>query len=343
MTIITWPLVAAIAAGIALAAAVICYALLLLLRPLLQRYALALPNARSSHKIPTPQGAGIGVIAATIIVTLAAALRAGFLDDPALWIVLAATTGIAIVGAADDIAQLGVAPRLVLQGVAVTAVLAALPGDVRVAPFLPFFVERILLGIGALWFVNLMNFMDGIDWITAAETIPITAFLLAISVFGGPSDLEISIALALFGAMLGFAPLNKPVAKMFLGDVGSLAIGLLLAWLLIGLAGRGHIAAALLLPLYYVADATVTLCRRILRREKFWVAHRTHFYQRATQSGFTVMQVVTRIFAVNVVLGLLALASVIWTGIAMQIAALAAGAALVTALLYSFASGRKAA
>ncbi|MBS0533685.1 MAG: glycosyl transferase [Proteobacteria bacterium] len=343
MTIIAWPLIAAIAAGIALAAAVICYALLVLLRPLLQRYALALPNARSSHKIPTPQGAGIGVVAATIIVTLATALRAGFLDDPALWILVAATAGIAIVGAADDIAQLGVVPRLILQGIAVAAVLTALPADVRVVPFLPFFIERSLLGLGALWFVNLTNFMDGIDWITAAETIPITAFLLMISVFGGPSDLEISIALALFGAMLGFAPLNRPVARMFLGDVGSLAIGLLLAWLLIGLAGRGHIAAALLLPLYYIADATVTLCRRILRGEKFWVAHRTHFYQRATQNGFTVMQVVTRIFAVNVVLGLLALSSVAWNGIAMQIAALAAGAALVTALLYSFASGRKAA
>ncbi|MCW5691168.1 MAG: glycosyl transferase [Pseudolabrys sp.] len=342
MTIISWPVVAGIAAGIVAAAAVLSYLLLLLLLPLLRRYALALPNARSSHKIPTPQGAGIGVIAATIIVTLATAMRAGFLDDPALWIVLAATAGIAIVGAADDIVQLGVVPRLVLQGVAVAAVLMALPGDVRVVPLLPFWFERALLGIGALWFVNLTNFMDGIDWITAAETIPITAFLLAISAFGGPSDLEISVALALCGAMLGFAPLNKPVAKMFLGDVGSLAIGLLLAFLLIGLAGRGHVAAALLLPLYYLADATVTLCRRIIRREQFWIAHRTHFYQRATQNDFTVMQVVARIFAVNVILGLLALASVVWTGIAVQIAALAAGAAVVTWLLYVFATGRKA-
>jgi UDP-N-acetylmuramyl pentapeptide phosphotransferase/UDP-N-acetylglucosamine-1-phosphate transferase len=343
VTIITWPVVVTIAAGIALAAAVICYLLLLLLRPLLQRYALALPNARSSHKTPTPQGAGIGVIAATIIVTLATALRAGVLEDPSLWIVLAAAAGIAIVGAADDIAQLGVVPRLILQGVAVAAVLVALPADVRVVPLLPFWIERVLLGIGALWFVNLTNFMDGIDWITAAETIPITLFLLAISTLGGPSDLEISVALALCGAMLGFAPLNKPVAKMFLGDVGSLAIGLLLAWMLIALAGRGHIAAALLLPLYYLADATVTLGRRIVRGEQFWVAHRTHFYQRATQNGLTVMQIVTRIFAVNIVLGLLALASVYWTGTAVQIATLAVGGALVAALLYSFASGRKAA
>ena len=70
------------------------------------------------------------------------------------------------------------------------------------------------------------------------------------------------IALALFGAMLGFAPFNRPVAKLFLGDGGSLPIGLVLGWLLLQLAGNGHLAAALLLPLYYVADATITLLRR---------------------------------------------------------------------------------
>ncbi|MBS0246928.1 MAG: glycosyltransferase family 4 protein [Proteobacteria bacterium] len=330
----------ATAAGIVLTAAVIAFALLLALRPLLQRYALALPNARSSHKTPTPQGAGIGVIASTIIVTMALALKAGDIGQGSLWIVMAATAGIAIVGAADDIAQLGVAPRLLLQGVAVAAILFALPGDMRIVPMLPFWLERALLGIGAVWFVNLVNFMDGIDWITAAETIPITAFLVAISAWDQTSELEIAVALALCGAMLGFAPLNKPVAKMFLGDVGSLAIGLLLAWLLIGLAGRGYLTAAILLPLYYIADATVTLLRRLMRGEKVWVAHRTHFYQRATQNGFTVMQTVTRIFAVNIALGLLAMISVIWDGIAADYATPVAGAMLVTWLLRSFAKGR---
>ena len=110
------------------------------------------------------------------------------------------------------------------------------------------------------------------------------------------------VAAALLGAILGFAPFNKPVAKLFLGDVGSLPIGLLLGWLLLELAGRGHLAAAIILPLYYLADTTITLVRRIAAGEPFWQAHRTHFYQRATDNGFTVAEIVGRVFVVNLAL-----------------------------------------
>ena len=108
--------------------------------------------------------------------------------------------------------------------------------------------------------------------------------------------------------MLGFAPFNRPVAKIFLGDVGSLPIGLLLGWCLLQLAWHQQFAAALLLPLYYLSDATVTLLRRMARREPFWAAHRSHFYQRATDNGFTVLRVVSEVFALNVALAALAIA-----------------------------------
>ena len=78
------------------------------------------------------------------------------------------------------------------------------------------------------------------------------------------------------------------MARLFLGDVGSLPLGLLIGWLLLLLAARGHLAAALLLPLYYLVDATITLFRRLMRGERVWLAHRTHFYQRATDNGFSV-------------------------------------------------------
>jgi UDP-N-acetylmuramyl pentapeptide phosphotransferase/UDP-N-acetylglucosamine-1-phosphate transferase len=130
------------------------------------------------------------------------------------------------------------------------------------------------------------------------------------------------------------------VAKLFLGDVGSLPIGLLLSWLLILLAGNGHLAAALLLPLYYVADATITLFRRLMNGERVWEGHRSHFYQRATAGGFKVIEIVTRVFTVNVALALLAFATVQWPSPAITLGALIVGAALVSALLVSFSRGR---
>src|SRR5260370_22185354 len=110
--------------------------------------------------------------------------------------------------------------------------------------------------------------------------------------------------------MDGFAPFNRPVAKIFLGDVGSLPIGLLLGWCLLQLAWHHQFVAALLLPLYYLADATVTLLRRMARREPFWAAHRSHFYQRATDNNFTASRVVGEVFALNVGLAVLAIASI---------------------------------
>ena len=119
-----------------------------------------------------------------------------------------------------------------------------------------------MLFVGALWFVNLVNFMDGIDWMMVAEVVPITAGVALIGALGALPPEALIVALALNGAMLGFAPFNRPVARLFMGDMGSLPIGLLLAWLLILVAGSGHLVAALLLPLYFVADTGATLLRR---------------------------------------------------------------------------------
>jgi UDP-N-acetylmuramyl pentapeptide phosphotransferase/UDP-N-acetylglucosamine-1-phosphate transferase len=124
---------------------------------------------------------------------------------------------------------------------------------------------------------------------------------------------------------------------MFLGDVGSLPIGLLLGWCLLHLAWRGHVTAALLLPLYYLVDATWTLLRRVLRGEPFWAAHRSHFYQRATDNGFTVPQVVGEVFVLNLVLAGLAIASIMRDAATTNIVLLLAGAAAVAIVLRRFA------
>jgi len=302
-------------------------------RPLLQRYALARPNARSSHRVPTPQGAGIAVISATLLVASAWAAWANVAIPPAL---IAATVLIALVGLADDIFSLPVLVRLVLQAAAVGAVVFTAPETARIVPAVPLALERGLLLLAGVWFVNLVNFMDGLDLMTVVEVVPITAALLLLGWLGDLSWPAALLATTLCGAMIGFAPFNRPVAKVFLGDVGSLPIGLLLGWCLLELAWHGQPAAALLLPAYYLADATITLFRRVARREQFWSAHRSHFYQRATDNGFKVPRVVGEVFALNLVLALLAIVSVRAASMPVTLLALLAGAIAVGTVLRRF-------
>ena len=302
-------------------------------RPLLQRYALARPNARSSHRVPTPQGAGIAVISATLMVASVWAAWANVAIPPTL---MAATVLIALVGFADDIVSLPVLVRLVLQAAAVGAVVFTSPETARIVPALPLALERSLILLAGVWFVNLVNFMDGLDLMTVAEVVPVTAGLLLLGWLGELSWPAVLIAATLCGAMIGFAPFNKPVAKVFLGDVGSLPIGLLLGWCLLELAWHGQPAAALLLPAYYLADATITLFRRIARREQFWSAHRSHFYQRATDNGFKVPRVVGEVFALNLVLALLAIVTVRAASMPVTLLALLAGAIAVGFVLRRF-------
>ena len=323
-------------------AALMSALLIVALMPWLKRYALAKPNVRSSHRTPTPQGGGIAVIAATLgaVGVALAIFSLGASHDLNLPKIVAAVLVMTCLGAIDDMRELPAGLRLILQAIVIAGIIYALPDQLRVVPQLPWWLERVLLLIGGLWFVNLVNFMDGIDWMTVAEVIPITATLTVLGIAGALPFYGTLLALALGGAMIGFAYFNRPTAKVFLGDVGSLPIGLILGWLLLLVAGGGHLVAAVVMTLYYLADATITLFRRLIRREPFWEAHRTHFYQRATDKGFSTMAVVARVFVVNIGLGILAVVSVIVPGRSSEIAALTFGAVLVAWLLSVFERGR---
>lgn len=318
-----------------LAALALCAGLIVLLFPILRRYALARPNARSSHRIPTPQGGGIAIIAATLLVAGAAIAITPVFGPLSreLAVVAACAAILAIIGAVDDIRPLDALPRLVVQAMIVAALVAALPAALRIIPLLPWWIERALMVLALVWLVNLTNFMDGIDWITVAEVVPVTAALGIFGLLGAlPPDATL-IAFALCGATLGFAPFNRPAARLFMGDVGSLPIGLLLGWLLVHL-GEHHFAAALLLPLYYLADATVTLLRRWRNGEKLATAHRSHFYQRALDGGMPVMAIIRRVIMLNVALAGLAFTS--WWMPALGMPAIVCGGALVGYVLFSF-------
>ncbi|TCR68876.1 UDP-N-acetylmuramyl pentapeptide phosphotransferase/UDP-N-acetylglucosamine-1-phosphate transferase [Bosea sp. BK604] len=314
----------------------------MLLRPLLVRYALARPNARSSHRVPTPQGGGIAVLAGAFLALGAALL---FLPMPvaardALLLVMAASILLAIVGAWDDIRPLPASIRLVLQALCVGLVLLYAAPEIRLFPALPLPLERALALIAGVWFVNLTNFMDGIDWITVMGIVPL-AGALALAGIAGPLDPASGLlAAALFGGLLGFAPFNKPSARLFLGDVGSLPIGLLTAYLLYRLAGTGAFTAALILPLYHVLDATITLMRRLARGEKVWEAHRSHFYQQATSNGYGVSEIVAQVALLNLGLVALAAMTIAFPNVWVQFAGLFAALLLTGILLRRFSRKR---
>jgi UDP-N-acetylmuramyl pentapeptide phosphotransferase/UDP-N-acetylglucosamine-1-phosphate transferase len=327
----------------ALAAALLAAGLIALLHPLLVRYALARPNARSSHRVPTPQGGGIAVLIAALVAAGAALVwSVGTLGLIALMVPALAAIALAIVGGLDDIRPLSPLLRLALQAACVAAVILWSDPDRVLPEAVPLGLERAILILAGTWWVNLVNFMDGIDWITVAQVVPLTG---AICLFGLAGIVPLPVlfaAAALLGAMLGFAPANRPVARLFLGDVGSLPIGLLTGWMLVELARAGALPASLLLPLYYLADATITLLLRLRRGERVWQAHRSHFYQRACDNGFGVMAIDARVFGLNLVLAAFAGATIIRPHGPVVLVCMIAGAALVVLTLRSFATPRRA-
>jgi UDP-N-acetylmuramyl pentapeptide phosphotransferase/UDP-N-acetylglucosamine-1-phosphate transferase len=173
-----------------------------------------------------------------------------------------------------------------------------------------------------MWFINLYNFMDGIDGISGVETISIGAgAALTAALAGGPLAWQVMAGgLALAAAGAGFLTMNWHPARVFLGDAGSIPLGFLGGGLLIALAAGGQPAAALILPAYYLVDATVTLVRRLLRGEKVWLPHKSHAYQAAHQAGLAHDAICRRIMLCNVLLAVLAVLS-IWQPLAALAAA----------------------
>jgi len=310
----------------------------------LKARAVATPNHRSSHTVPTPQGGGIVVVPVTLVTSgVALWLIGSHVPGGPLYAALvgAATLALTAVGFIDDMRRVSIALRLVAQVLALAIVIGLMPSHLRVLPApVPLVVERILLIGAALWFVNLFNFMDGIDLISVAETVAIALGLVVLTAFGLTPEWHGIVAAALAGAMLGFAPWNKPAARLFLGDAGSIPIGFLLAVLLIHMAAEGALVAALILPLYYFADATITLIRRLLRGERVWEAHRQHFYQQATRNGFSVIATVRRIAVLDAALIALAVIATLRGSAWAPLTALVAAAAAVAWTLRTFARGR---
>ncbi|MFL5267627.1 MAG: MraY family glycosyltransferase, partial [Stellaceae bacterium] len=260
------------------------------------------PNNRSSHMVPIPRGGGVAAIGSVLLAWLLLAWQ-GLVAGDVIAISLGAAL-LAIVCWVDDLRGLSPAPRLAAQAAAVAIGVSVLlqPQDPLHGWLWPP-AQLAIVGVVWVWAVNLFNFMDGIDGIAGTEAASIGAGLLVFTTFGAGADPVLALlCAALLGGSIGFLVWNWSPARIFLGDVGSAPLGYLLGFLLLGLAVRGFWKIALILPLYFLADATITLGRRLLRGERVWQAHREHFYQLAVRRGLSHAAVVKRIIAADAVL-----------------------------------------
>jgi len=252
------------------------------------------PNDRSSHLIPTVRGGGISIMAGMFIA--AACVSRQFEDGPLLLISFAGL-GLAVVSFIDDLRTVGVVQRLGCQLLAaVVAIYALRVSSIEVAlsesssvqvPFL------LSVGVGVLWitgYTNAFNFMDGINGLAGGQAL-VTSLGTAVLVGIQLQSLQaapVLVSLCLAGASLGFLQHNFPKADMFMGDVGSAPIGYLLAVLTLWSAlivGWWMLIPLALLHANFVLDSGITFIRRVLHGDRWYEAHREHFYQRLLRSG----------------------------------------------------------
>jgi UDP-N-acetylmuramyl pentapeptide phosphotransferase/UDP-N-acetylglucosamine-1-phosphate transferase len=284
-----WPAAVAVATGL-----LTCLATRALIPILAHREILDRPNERSSHRVATPRGGGIAVIG-SIVLAWVVLTRAELVPPGVFGIALGAVL-LAAVSWLDDLRGLSPVVRLLAQAAAVAIGVFVLPGPQNAS-------HLAMIGLLWIWWINLFNFMDGVDGLAGSEAAAIGAGLLLFASVGAGADPALrALAAPVAGAAIGFLVWNWSPARIFLGDVGSVPLGYVLGFLLLDLAARGRWKIALILPLYFLADATITLARRLVRGERVWQAHREHFYQQAVSRGLGHIAVVERVIAADIVL-----------------------------------------
>ena len=244
------------------------------------RRLLDIPNERSSHEVPTPRGAGVVIVA---VVSLALALVSAFVPHHG-WTIAAAALVVAAVSAVDDVRPLPTAVRLLVHvACASVAVLSIGP-----ATGLPGTSSALVLGV--LWVVgltNAYNFMDGIDGIAGAQAV-VTGGTAAIAAGAAALPFESAAGAAFAGAAAGFLVYNWAPARVFMGDVGSAFLGFAFACLALRVGSASvPLATTIAASLWpFLFDTSLTLLRRVARRENILVSHRSHLYQRLVICGW---------------------------------------------------------
>lgn len=289
-------------------------------------------TARSNHSGPARQIGGLAA-APVAIAAVAAAAFTGFVE-PAFAVAAVATAALlAVLGFLDDRRDLAAGAKLAGQFAAAILLLWFLEPGLRVLPdMVPFAVERVLLAIALVWWINMTNFMDGLDLMVVAG-IGVPHAVIAVAGAAGLVDSEPAIlSAAIAGVLFGFALFNIPPARIFLGDSGSLALGLLSGAAVLLLAVRSPWAA--LLPFaFFLVDSVSTIVLRSLRGQNVLAAHSAHAYQVVRRAGRPVPSIVAEVAVTSILASALAVAGLRW-GAPYDLAAFVAGGALAAASVY---------
>ncbi|QDT90779.1 MraY family glycosyltransferase [Gimesia algae] len=276
-----------IAVGVFLVS-LICTCVILNLAPILGL--VKSPTNRCSHVMPTPRGGGVSFVVSSLI-AFSILYFSGSISGPVIPVILAGGTLIAALGFWDDLHNVPVRYRLVAQAAIVAASVYALSP----LPALEFWgfnlnVSWFTWGIATfalIWWLNLYNFMDGIDGLAGGEatSILVAATLLISLKTASFEATEQILMLLLTVALLGFMALNWPPAKIFMGDVGSTYLGYMLGMLALTslCSGSLNLWVWLIIPAVFWVDATFTLLRRMIRRDCWYQAHQSHAYQRLSR------------------------------------------------------------
>ncbi len=261
------------------------------------------PNDRSSHSSPTPKGGGIAILAVFFLSLFTLSIFDFFPIDYFYYLFLICSI-LGTVSFLDDIYGLHPILRLIIHAVCVyLAISFGLIKGGLFSGLVPPFIEVLIITIVWVWFVNLFNFMDGIDGIIGVQTVAIGIGVLLIA-----SSVTVGlVGLILAAAACGFLVLNWYPAKIFLGDVGSIPVGFLVGWLLLSVAAESNWISTIILSIYFLIDTGFTMLKRLLKGELIWVAHKEHFYQVAAQQRKTHSSVSGSVAIANIFFVILAI------------------------------------
>ncbi len=259
------------------------------------------PNERSSHVTPTPKGAGLVLIPILAIAWIILGHMSDLLPVRETAGIAALALLLAAISWIDDLRHVSAMIRLAAHFIVAAIAVEMMPDNILFFHGLfPEKTDAVAAVVLLVWFINAFNFMDGIDGISGTTSIAIGLGVIVVATMS--SAYLTPFAGALVGTTAAFLIWNWHPAKIFLGDVGSAPLGLLIGWLLLSLDLNGLWAPALILPGYYMADAGITVLKRMFRGKRIWEAHNEHFFQQAALSGLSHARVSGIIFIMNLTL-----------------------------------------